>query len=54
MHPVEESIKKIKKLRNGEKVSCQHCTDGVMKAIGDHATTHCYVCDKCGSRINLD
>lgn len=54
MHPVEEMILQLKKLRNGEEVVCKHCGKGVMKPIGDYKTTHCYVCDNCGNKINLD
>lgn len=54
MHSVEEAIERLKKMRNGEEVPCKHCVDGTMRAIGDYKTTHCYVCDKCGSKINLD
>lgn len=54
MHPVEELIDRIKKLRNGEKVSCKHCKKGIMQPIGDYKTTNCFVCDNCGKRINID
>lgn len=54
MHPVEEMIERLKKLRNGENVECKHCGKGIIKPVGDCKTTKCFVCDSCGKRINLD
>lgn len=50
-----EGIVKINKLRNGEKVICTSCGKGEYKPTGDdHKKTHCFVCDSCGAKINID
>lgn len=54
MNPVEEMIEKMKKLRNGENVPCKQCNKGTLKPIGDSKTTHCFVCDNCGAKLNID
>lgn len=54
MHPVEEMLERLNKLRNGEVVTCKQCGKGIMKPHGDYRTTHCFVCDSCGKRININ
>ena len=54
MHPVGEMLERLKRLRNGETVICKQCRKGVMKPVGDYRTTHCFVCDSCGNRININ
>lgn len=54
MNEVEELLQRIKKLRNGEKVTCWHCKKGVMLPIGDCKTTKCFKCNNCGTRLNMD
>lgn len=54
MNPLEEFNGRLKKLRDGEKVPCKKCADGIMKPVGDYKTTHCFVCNKCGNKINLN
>lgn len=54
MHPAEEMIERMKKLRNGEKVVCKKCKEGTMQPVGDCKTTHCFVCDECGAKLNIN
>ena len=54
MHPVEEIVERLKRLRNGEEVKCKHCENGVLKPIGDYQTTSCFVCNECGNKININ
>ena len=54
MSNVEEIFKRIKKIRNGEKVVCSHCGKGIMRPVGDCKTTHCFICDKCNVKLNID
>ena len=44
----------FKKLRNGEKVNCPECKEGVFKTSDDPKTSHHFKCDKCGLSINFD
>jgi uncharacterized protein (DUF983 family) len=44
----------FKKLRNGEKVNCPECKEGVFQTKYDPKTTHHFKCDKCGLSINFD
>lgn len=54
MNPLNEINERLKKLRKGENLPCKKCKDGVMKAVGDYKTTHCFICDKCGTKFNID
>ena len=54
MHPVEKMMERMKQLRIGKKVLCEKCKTGVMKPIGNHKTTNCFVCDKCGQKLNIN
>ena len=54
MSSIEEMMERVRKLRNGETVSCKKCENGVMKPIGDYKTTPCFVCDKCGNKLNIN
>lgn len=54
MHPAEEMIERMKWLRAGKEVSCKQCKTGVMRPIGDHKITHCFKCDKCGTKLNIN
>lgn len=44
----------MKKLRNGETVTCDACGKGFLNPIGNYKSTHCFVCDSCGAKLNLD
>lgn len=44
----------VKKLRDGEKVTCPLCKKGVMISTGDHKTTHGFQCSHCKKRLNID
>ncbi len=44
----------FKKLRNGEKVKCPECKEGMFHTEHDPKTSHHFKCDKCGSSINFD
>lgn len=51
---INEMNDRMKKLRSGEVVICDACGEGVLKPIGDAKSTHCFVCESCGVRINID
>lgn len=44
----------MKDLRDGKKVKCPLCKDGYMEAIGDHKITHCFQCNHCRKRLNIN
>ena len=44
----------IKKLRNGDKVSCPICGKGHLESIGDFKTTHCFKCSECKKKLNIN
>lgn len=48
-----ESLKRIEKMRNGEKIKCPRCKDGFFSAIGDPMTTNVFGCDKCQAGMTL-
>ena len=52
----KESKKLIDRLRNGEKVKCPECGDGIIMATGDPKTTSGFNCSNEGCRfaIRLD
>ena len=52
MNPLELN-EMIKKLRNGEKVTCPHCEKGIMIPTGNHKTTHGFHCDHCKERLKI-
>lgn len=46
----------LNELRNGKKVVCNECGNGIYKpACGtEPKTTHCFECNSCGTKINID
>ena len=48
-----EPLKRIKKMRNGEKIKCPRCKDGYFFAIGDPKTTRVFSCDTCETGMVL-
>lgn len=48
---VTESLNRINRMRNGEKIKCPRCEGGHMAAVGDPKHTHVFRCDKCGTSI---
>lgn len=44
----------VKRLRNGEEVTCPICHKGKMEGVGDYKTTKCFKCNDCGKRLNMD
>lgn len=54
MNPVEEMLERIKRLRNGEDVTCKRCKEGVMVPIGDYKTSDCFVCNKCKNKLIIN
>lgn len=54
MNKVEEQIQRIKKMRSGEEVACNHCKNGIMRPVGDCKITHCFICNKCHAKLNID
>ena len=53
----EEEMRKppidFKELRDGEKVICPECKEGIIKTDCDPKTAHHFKCDKCGLSINF-
>ena len=50
-----EDIRTYYKLYNGEKVICTKCGKGTYEPVGgDCKKTHCFICNFCGSKINMD
>lgn len=52
-NPLEKSLERIKRMRNGEKIKCSRCEDGYISAVGNPKTTNVFKCDKCGKGIVL-
>lgn len=44
----------IKKLRNGEKVTCPLCGKGILQAIGNCETTKGFKCTECKKGLNIN
>lgn len=45
----------IERLQKGEKVKCKVCQKGIYKPFNSkYKINHAYVCDNCGSSINID
>lgn len=47
------SLERIKRMRNGEKIKCSRCKEGYISAVGDPKTTKVFKCDKCETGIVL-
>lgn len=52
-NPLENSLERIKRMRNGEKIKCSHCKDGYISAVGNPKITNVFKCDKCETGIVL-
>ena len=52
-NPLENSLERIKRMRNGEKIKCSRCKDGYISAVGNPKTTNVFKCDKCEKGIVL-
>lgn len=48
-----ESLIRIEKMRNGEKIKCPRCDTGFFSAIGDPKTTNVFRCDTCQTSMTL-
>ena len=48
-----ESDRRIEKMRNGEKLKCPRCKDGLFSAVGDPKTTKVFRCDHCQTGMVL-
>ena len=44
---------RIERMRNGEKLPCPKCKEGLFSAIGDPKTTNMFGCDKCSAAMTL-
>lgn len=45
----------IERLQKDEKVKCKVCQKGIYKPFNSkYKINHAYVCDNCGSSINID
>lgn len=50
---ITDSIQRIEKMRNGEKIKCPKCEHGFFKAVGDPKTTKVFRCDACQTGMTL-
>lgn len=51
----EDMLQMLKRLRAGETVKCILCEKGVMEsAIEDFVHSHCFVCNSCGEKLNIN
>jgi hypothetical protein len=48
-----ESLLRIEKMRNGEKIKCPKCDSGFISAVGDPKKTKVFTCDVCQTGIIL-
>ena len=48
-----ESLKRIQRMRNGEKLKCPRCEDGYISALGNPQTTRVFKCDICGCGMSI-
>ena len=54
MKETKDSIERIKRIRNGEKVTCWKCKRGVMQSPGCRPQESNYFrCDECGNSVTL-
>ena len=44
----------LKRLRSGDKEICPICKKGIMVPVGDHKITHCFYCDNCKKKLNIN
>ena len=51
---MKEPLIDFKKLRNGEKVKCPECKEGIFCTNRDSKASHHFKCNKCGTSINFD
>lgn len=43
------------RIRNGEKIVCEKCGEGIyITDAKDISTSHCFYCNNCNSMINID
>lgn len=50
----EELNKMIKRIRNGEKVTCPLCGKGIFETRGDYRTSPGFQCTHCKKRLNIN
>lgn len=48
-----ESLIRIEKMRNGEKIKCPRCDGGFFSAVGDPKTTNVFRCDTCQTGMTI-
>ena len=46
--------KLMETLRSGERVQCMKCKQGEFVPFGALKTAHCFICNQCGIRVNID
>lgn len=55
METLNNSISLSERLNNEEEVKCVECKKGYYRPINPkYKINHCFVCDKCGSRVTLE
>ena len=52
-HAYSKTEERIAKMRQGEKLPCPRCSDGMFSAIGDPKTTNTFGCDKFQVKMTL-
>ena len=53
MKIADNSLKRIQRMRNGEKIECPICKRGQWEAVGDKKTTPLFQCDYCKVYMSL-
>ena len=53
MNVKTESMKRIERMRNGEKIKCPKCEDGFFSAVGNPETTRIFKCSHCKLGMSL-
>ena len=45
----------VNRLWNGERVNCSTCNTGILEPVGGtYSDTRCFVCNKCGEKLDID
>lgn len=52
---IQKSNYTIEDLQNGKEIKCHACHKGIYRPFNPkYKINHAYVCDNCGSSINID
>lgn len=52
---IKLDVKLPEKLQNGEKIICEICKEGILTpVIEDVKHCTCFICDHCGTKVNIN